>query len=74
MQSRQRAKFKISERFRFMTLADRTRTIDELNRRINQLFTEHNIEIAFNQLDIFIKNQSTDEEIKLSSEKLALAN
>ena len=55
-------------------LADRTRTIDELNRRINQLFTEHNIEIAFNQLDIFIKNQSTDEEIKLSSEKLALAN
>ena len=55
-------------------LADRTRTIDELNRRINQLFAENNIEIAFNQLDIFIKNQSTDEEIKLSSEKLALAN
>ena len=55
-------------------LADRTTTIDELTRRINQLFTQHNIEIAFNQLDIFIKNQSTDEEIKLSSEKLALAN
>ena len=55
-------------------LADRISTTDELNRRINQLFAEHNIEIAFNQLDIFIKNQSTDEEIKLSSEKLALAN
>lgn len=51
-------------------LSDRTRTIDMLNRRINQLFAENNIDIAFNQLDIFIKNQSTNEEVKWSSEQL----
>ncbi|VEI45432.1 potassium efflux protein KefA [Actinobacillus equuli] len=50
-------------------ILDRTRTIDELNRRINQLFAEHNIEIAFNQLDIFIKNQVTNEEVKWATEK-----
>ncbi|WGE53737.1 mechanosensitive channel MscK [Actinobacillus equuli] len=50
-------------------ILDRTRTIDELNRRINQLFAEHNIEIAFNQLDIFIKNQATNEEVKWATEK-----
>ncbi|WGE59914.1 mechanosensitive channel MscK [Actinobacillus equuli] len=50
-------------------ILDRTRTIDELNRRINQLFAEHNIEIAFNQLDVFIKNQATNEEVKWATEK-----
>lgn len=55
-------------------IADRTHTIDALNRRIDELFTQHNIEIAFNQLDIFIKNQTTDEEIKLGSEKSVLQN
>ncbi|WP_150539107.1 mechanosensitive channel MscK [Actinobacillus vicugnae] len=50
-------------------ISERTTTIDELNRRINQLFAEHNIEIAFNQLDIFIKNQETNEEVKWATEK-----
>ncbi|AIJ30884.1 mechanosensitive channel MscK [Actinobacillus suis] len=50
-------------------ISDRMRTVDELNRRINQLFAEHNIEIAFNQLDIFIKNQATNEEVKWATEK-----
>ena len=40
-------------------VSERTNTIDALNRRINELFAENNIEIAFNQLDIFIKNQDT---------------
>ena len=40
-------------------LSERNNTIDALNRRINELFAEHNIEIAFNQLDVFIKNQDT---------------
>lgn len=52
-------------------ISDRTRTIDALNRRINELFAEHNIEIAFNQLDVFIKNTATQEEFKVGSEKLA---
>ncbi len=40
-------------------VSERTNTIDALNRRVNELFAENNIEIAFNQLDIFIKNQDT---------------
>ncbi|EJS90025.1 hypothetical protein AAUPMB_03753, partial [Pasteurella multocida subsp. multocida str. Anand1_buffalo] len=36
-------------------LADRNPTVDCLNRRINSLFEENNIEISFNQLDVFIK-------------------
>ena len=40
-------------------VSERTNTIDALNRRINELFAENNIEIAFNQLDVFIKNQDT---------------
>ncbi|OOF63912.1 hypothetical protein BH925_00715 [Rodentibacter pneumotropicus] len=44
-------------------LSERTNTVDALNRRINELFSENNIDIAFNQLDIFIKNNDTGEEI-----------
>ncbi|MDP8163345.1 mechanosensitive channel MscK [Phocoenobacter skyensis] len=42
-------------------LGDRNSTTDALNRKIDQLFAENGIEIAFNQLDLFIKNpqQST---------------
>ncbi|HHT7629689.1 mechanosensitive channel MscK [Pasteurella multocida] len=49
-------------------LADRNPTVDCLNRRINSLFEENNIEISFNQLDVFIKNQVTNEEIKLNQQ------
>lgn len=49
-------------------LGDRTRTIDALNRRIDELFAANNIDIAFNQLDVYIKNQTTNEEIKWASE------
>ncbi|MBN6710997.1 mechanosensitive channel MscK [Haemophilus haemoglobinophilus] len=51
-------------------ISDRVSTQDFLNRRINELFAEHNIEIAFNQLDVFIKNQATNEEVKVLSENL----
>ena len=44
-------------------LSERTSTIDALNRRINELFAENNIDIAFNQLDVFIKNNDTGEEM-----------
>lgn len=55
-------------------LSERTRTIDQLNRRINELFEQHGIEIAFNQLDIFIKNQTTNEEVKWATENLTNKN
>ena len=44
-------------------MSERNDTLDALNRRVNQLFAENNIDIAFNQLDIFIKNKDTGEEI-----------
>ncbi|MFZ7342756.1 mechanosensitive channel MscK [Avibacterium volantium] len=52
-------------------LNERTRTIDYVNRRIDELFAAHNVEIAFNQLDVFIKNPTTSQEIKIVSENLA---
>ncbi len=52
-------------------LSERMKTTDALNRRINELFAENNIEISFNQLDIFIKNQATNEEVKWATEQLA---
>ena len=55
-------------------LSERIRTIDQLNRRINELFEQYGIEIAFNQLDIFIKNQNTNEEVKWATEDLTARN
>lgn len=49
-------------------LADRNPTVDFLNRRVNQLFEENAIDISFNQLDVFIKNQVTNEEVKLNQQ------
>ena len=37
-------------------LGDRNAAIDEINREIERLFRAHDIEIAFRQLDVFIKN------------------
>lgn len=50
-------------------LSDRTSTVDALNSEIHRLFNEHNIDIAFNQLDIFIKNNDTQEELKIDSKR-----
>lgn len=55
-------------------LTERTRTTDFLNRRINELFTENNIDIAFNQLDVFIKNNTTQQTVKLGAESMTLTN
>ncbi|VEI77740.1 Uncharacterized MscS family protein HI_0195.1 precursor [Mannheimia haemolytica] len=50
-------------------ISDRNPTIDALNSRIHQLFNENNIDIAFNQLDVFIKNNDTQEELKIDSKR-----
>ncbi len=53
-------------------VSERNDTLDALNRRVNELFAENNIDIAFNQLDIFIKNKDTGEEIPfIDAAKLA---
>ncbi|MNH22433.1 putative MscS family protein.1 precursor [compost metagenome] len=43
-------------------LGDRNPAIDELNRKIDLLFREHGIDIAFNQMDVYIKNMKGDEQ------------
>ena len=51
-------------------LGDRNPAIDEINRRIDQLFREHGIEIAFNQVDVYVKNMANDQELKLGSTQI----
>lgn len=46
-------------------IGDRNPTVDFLNRRINELFNQNGIEIAFNQLDVNITNA----EVNLSPKK-----
>ncbi|MBL0635805.1 MULTISPECIES: mechanosensitive channel MscK [Aeromonas] len=54
-------------RFFVSELGDRNPAVDELNRKIDQLFRENGIEIAFNQMDVYIKNMK-DEEQKVESD------
>jgi len=54
-------------------LGDRNPAIDEINRRIDQLFRENGIEIAFNQVDVYVKNVATDQELKLESNPTVIA-
>ena len=51
-------------------LGDRNPAIDEINRRIDHLFREHGIEIAFNQVDVYVKNMATEQELKLGSSQV----
>lgn len=48
--------FDFEIRFHVRELADRLPTTDELLTRIALSFREHNVEMAFNQMDIFVKN------------------
>ena len=51
-------------------LGDRNPAIDEINRRIDKLFREHGIEIAFNQVDVYVKNMATEQELKLGTTQI----
>ncbi len=43
-------------RVHVLQLGDRNAAIDEINRAIDRLFTENNIDIAFRQLDLHLRN------------------
>ncbi|QWL58611.1 mechanosensitive channel MscK [Aeromonas jandaei] len=58
-------------RFFVSELGDRNPAVDELNRKIDQLFRENGIEIAFNQMDVYIKNMQGEEQ-KVESNSGAL--
>lgn len=49
-------------------LRDRSYTVDELNRTIDRLCRENNINIAFNQLEVHLRNEKGDEVTELKRE------
>ncbi|HHQ4530797.1 TPA: mechanosensitive ion channel domain-containing protein, partial [Aeromonas hydrophila] len=49
-------------RFFVSELGDRNPAVDELNRKIDALFKANGIEIAFNQMDVYIKNMKGEEQ------------
>lgn len=48
--------------------SDRNLCLDLLNTEIYNEFNKLGIEIAFNQLDVYVKNLKTNEEIKIAHE------
>ncbi|MTD40813.1 mechanosensitive channel MscK [Erwinia sp. CPCC 100877] len=49
-------------RFYVRTLVDRNATLDEVNRTIEQLCREHEIDVAFNRLEVHMLNDKGDEQ------------
>lgn len=49
-------------------LRDRSHTVDELNRAIDRLCRENNIDIAFNQLEVHLRNDKGDEVTEVKRE------
>jgi potassium efflux system protein len=49
-------------------LGDRSYTVDELNRRIDQLCRENDINIAFNQLEVYLHNDKGNEVCEVKRE------
>ena len=49
-------------------LRDRSHTVDELNRAIDRLCRENNIDIAFNQLEVHLRNEKGDEVTEVKRE------
>lgn len=49
-------------------LRDRSYTVDELNRTIERLCRENNINIAFNQLEVHLRNEKGDEHTEVKRE------
>jgi potassium efflux system protein len=52
-------------------LGDRLYATDEINCRVGELFAEHKVDIAFNQLDVWLRRTDTDVVKKQSSDSPA---
>lgn len=61
-------------RFHVRELGDRNPSTDEVLNRIVLSFREHNIEMAFNQLDVFVKNMQGQEQQLLPTQSNPLAD
>lgn len=60
-------------RFHVRELGDRNPSTDEVLNRIVLSFREHNVEMAFNQLDVFVKNMQGQEQQLLTTQNNPLA-
>ena len=58
-------------RYYVRDLGDRSSSMDEILTRLVLAFRDNNIDMAFNQLDVFIKNQHSETETHLASTQLA---
>lgn len=65
--------FNYDVRFHVRDLADRLPSTDEILTTVVLSFREHNIEMAFNQMDIFVKNMQ-GKEAQLESRQVNLPN
>jgi potassium efflux system protein len=63
--------FNYDVRFHVRDLADRLPATDEILTTIALSFREHNVEMAFNQMDIFVKNMQ-GKEAQLESKQVNL--
>jgi potassium efflux system protein len=61
-------------RFHVRELGDRNPATDEVLNRIVVSFREHNVEMAFNQLDVFVKNVDGQEQQLLHTQSNPLAD
>ena len=61
-------------RFHVRELGDRNPSTDEVLNRIVLSFREHNVEMAFNQLDVFVKNMQGQEQQLLTTQNNPLAD
>lgn len=50
-------------------LRDRSYAVDELNRAIDRLCRENSIDIAFNQLEVHLRNEKGDEVTEVKRDK-----
>lgn len=52
-------------RFYVRTIGDRGATKDEVNRAIDQMCRENDINIAFNQLEVYLHDQNSGKEVQV---------
>ena len=55
-------------------LGDRNPSIDEILNRLVLSFRDHKVDMAFNQVDVFVKNRETQEQQLLHTQSNPLAD
>nr|WP_240520175.1 mechanosensitive ion channel [Morganella morganii] len=56
-------------RFYVRTIGDRSATTDEVNRAIDRMARENDINIAFNQLEVYLHDQNSGKEVQVQGKE-----